>query len=156
MATDGFPAPDPPTASASPAELLRQRLTQGRGRLQVIVAVTLVWLMDLLLTAHLERDQMIAPAMKDLVTGVEWAGTILFVVVAFGLMVSPYRGGQRSLFRWGLVYLAFSVLQVMDNIGCMIFTAGHHQGGGLIGLWDVAAVYMESVLVFMSSTCFWM
>jgi hypothetical protein len=31
----------------------------------------------------------------------------------------------------------------------MIFTAGHHQGGGLGSLWDVAAVYMESVLVFM-------
>ena len=73
----------------------------------------------------------------------------MFVVVTVGLIVSLYRGGRRNLFRWGLVYLAFSVLQVVDNIGCMIFTANHHQGGGLTGLWDVAAVYMESVLVFM-------
>lgn len=132
----------------SPADVLRQRLTQGSGRLLVILAVALVWLMDLLLTAHLERDQMIDPAMKGLVTGVERSGTLLFVVVTLGLMISLYRGGQRSLFRWSLVYLAFSVLQVIDNIGCMIFTAHHHQGGGLTGLWDVAAVYMESVLVF--------
>ena len=120
-----------------------------RSRLLVIVAMTLVWLIDLLLTAHLERDQMIDPAMKGLVTNVERSGTLVFVVVTVGLIVSLYRGGRRNLFRWGLVYLAFSVLQVVDNIGCMIFTANHHQGGGLTGLWDVAAVYMESVLVFM-------
>jgi len=133
----------------SPADLLRERLTQGRGRLLVVAAVTLVWLMDLLLTAHLERDQMIEPAMKGLVTTVERTGTLVFVVVTIGLMVSLYRGGRRRLFRWGLIYLAFSVMQVMVNIWCMMFTAGHHQGGGLMGLWDVGAVYMESVLVFM-------
>jgi hypothetical protein len=37
---------------------------------------------------------------------------------------------------------------VIANVLAMIFTAGHHQGGGLSSLWDVAAVYMESVLVF--------
>lgn len=149
MAPDGSPALDQAALPDSPADVLRQRLTQGRGRLLVIAAMTLVWLMDLLLTAHLEQDQMIDPAMKGLVTGFERIGTLLFVVVTVGLMVSLYRGGRRSLFRWGLVYLSFSVLQVIDNIGCMIFTANHHQGGGLTGLWDVGAIYMESVLVFM-------
>lgn len=37
---------------------------------------------------------------------------------------------------------------MIANVLAMIFTAGHHQGGGLSSLWDVAAVYMESVLVF--------
>jgi len=64
-------------------------------------------------------------------------------------VIALYRGGRRRLFAWGLVYLAFSVTQVMANVLAMIFTADHHQGGGLGSLWDVAAVYMESVLVFM-------
>ena len=114
-----------------------------------MVAMLLVWLMDMLLTQHLEQDQMIAPELRGLVTTTERAGTVLFVIVTVGVMVSLYRGGRRSLFRWGLTYLAFSVVQVIANIGCMIFTAGHHQGVGLIGLWDVAVVYMQSVLVFM-------
>ncbi|MFM7315132.1 MAG: hypothetical protein ACKO0M_18560 [Cyanobium sp.] len=128
---------------------LRNRLTRGRGRLAVIAAMVLVWMMDLLLTAHLERDQMIAPSMRGAVTTLEWLGTVLFVIVSIGLAISLYRGACRSLFRWCLLYLSFSVLQVIDNIICMVFTAGHRQGGGLVGLWDVAAVYMESVLVFM-------
>ena len=133
----------------APADLLRQGLTSGRGRLAVNLAATAVWVMDLLLARDLERDQVIAPALKGVVTAVEQAGTLLFVVVTLGLITALLRGHRRALFRWGLVYLCFSVLQVIANVGAMIFTAGHHQGGGLTSLWDVAAVYMESVLVFM-------
>ena len=132
----------------SPADLLRDRLTHGRGRMAVIAATTSVWLMDLLLAQHLERDQVIAPGLRGLVSGTERLGTWLFVVVTVGLVVSLFRGSRRNLMHWSLVYLAFSVLQVIANVMAMIFTAGHHQGGGLTGLWDVAAVYMESVLVF--------
>jgi hypothetical protein len=38
---------------------------------------------------------------------------------------------------------------VIANVLAMIVTAGHHQGGGLSDLWDVASVYIESALVFM-------
>ena len=133
----------------APADLLRDRLTHGGGRLAVIAATTLVWLMDLLLAQNLERDQVIEPSLKAVVTGIERAGTLLFVVVTLGLVIALLRGLRRPLFRWGLVYLSFSVLQVIANVMAMIFTAGHHQGAGLTSLWDVAAVYMESVLVFM-------
>jgi hypothetical protein len=44
--------------NASPADLLRERLTHGRGRIAVI-ATTTVWIMDLLLANHLEQDQVI-------------------------------------------------------------------------------------------------
>jgi hypothetical protein len=133
----------------APAERLRERLTRGPGRLAVIAATSWVWLMDLLLARHLERDQMIEPNLKGIVSAIEHLGTFTFVVVTLGLVIALYRGGRRRLFAWGLVYLAFSVLQVIANVLAMIFTAGHHQGGGLSSLWDVAAVYMESVLVFM-------
>ncbi|MEY4360478.1 MAG: hypothetical protein RLZZ631_1964 [Cyanobacteriota bacterium] len=140
-------APNNPVAQA-PAHLLRDRLTRGGGRLAVITATTLVWLMDLVLAQHLEQDQVIAPSLKSVVTTVERIGTLLFVVVTAGLVFALLRGHRRSLFRWGLIYLCFSVLQVIANVWAMIFTAGHHQGAGLTSLWDVAAVYMESVLVF--------
>ena len=134
---------------AAPAERLRNRLTQGQGRLAVLIATTSVWLMDWQLSEHLQHDQLIEPQLKALMTGFERTSTVLFVVVSLGLLLALYQGRRRRLFRFGLLYLSFSVLQVVANVMAMIFTAGHHQGAGLASLWDVAAVYMETVLVFM-------
>ena len=46
-----IPEPSSPNATSelSPAAALRQRLTHGRGGLLVIIATTLVWVMDALL-----------------------------------------------------------------------------------------------------------
>jgi hypothetical protein len=140
------PAPDRAT---SPAEQLRNRLLSGRGRLLVLGATTSVWLIDLLLANHLERDQLIQPPWRDPIITIEHMGTLLFVVITAGLVLSLFRGGYRRLFRWSLAYLAFSVLQVIANVLGMVFTAHHAQGTGLSSLWDVMAVYMQSVLVFM-------
>ena len=138
-----------PMATALPSDLLRERLTSGNGRLLVIAATTLVWLMDLLLARHLESNQAIAVNLVGTVTSIERTGTILFVIVTVGLVLSLYRGKRRQLFGWSFLYLAFSVLQVIANVIAMIVTSGHHQGVGLTSLWDVAAVYTQSVLVFM-------
>lgn len=137
-----------PPSSPSAAGRLRERLSGGRGRLGVILATSLVWLMDNLLAWHLERDQRMAPALGALVSTIERTGTVLFVVVTVGLLIALYRSNHRALFRWGLTYLGFAVLQVIANVVSMVLTAGHHRGGGLGTLWDVAAVYLESVLVF--------
>ena len=135
--------------SAGPADMLRERLTSGRGRLAVIAATTGVWGMDLLLVNHLRHRSLIAPNLSDLVHSIDIIATIAFIAVTIGLTVSLFRGKNRHLFRWALAYLLFSMLQVIANVLSMVATAGSHQGGGLAGLWDVAAVYMESVLVFM-------
>ncbi|MEY4298327.1 MAG: hypothetical protein RLZZ423_1506 [Cyanobacteriota bacterium] len=132
-----------------PADRLRQRLLDGRGRWLVLVATSTVWLMDLLLAHHLEQDQQIESAWKGPVTAIEQAGTLLFVVITTGLIVTLFRGSQRQLFRWSLAYLSFSVVQVIANVLGMVFTAHHAEGTGLTSLWDVAAVYMQCVLVFM-------
>jgi hypothetical protein len=143
-------AADPTTDPAtSPAEQLRNRLLRGRGRLLVLGATTSVWLIDLLLANHLERDQLIQQPWRDPIITIEHMGTLLFVVITVGLVLSLFRGGHRRLFRWSLAYLAFSVLQVIANVLGMVFTAHHAQGTGLSSLWDVMAVYMQSVLVFM-------
>jgi hypothetical protein len=105
--------------------------------------------MDLLLVNHLRHRSLIAPNLSDLVHSIDTVATIAFIAVTIGLTISLFRGKNRHLFRWALAYLLFSMLQVIANVLSMVATAGSHQGGGLAGLWDVAAVYMESVLVFM-------
>jgi len=105
--------------------------------------------MDLLLVHHLENRREISPDLDRLVHSIDVIGTIAFIVVTACLTISLYRGRTRQLFRWALVYLLFSVLQVITNVLSMVASAGSHQGGGLAGLWDVAAVYVETVLVFM-------
>ena len=115
----------------------------------VVAATTVVWMMDLLLGNNLSKQKVISPDLDLLVYKMNLAGTIAFVVLTLGLTISLFRGHKRELFRWALAYLLFSILQVITNVLSMVASAGSHQGGGLIGLWDVAAVYMESVLVFM-------
>lgn len=136
-------------AGRGPADLLRDRLTMGRGRLAVIAATTVVWMVDLLLVNHLKNRQLISPDLDDLVHSIDLIGNIAFVAITVGLAICLFRGHRRELFRWALAYLLFSVVQVVTNVLSMVASADQHQGGGLGGLWDVAAVYMESVLVFM-------
>lgn len=112
----------------SPADQLRERLTHGHGRLAVLIATTGVWLMDWQLSEHLQHDQVIAPQLKAWMSAFERSSTVLFVLVTLGLLLSLYQGKRRPLFRFGLLYLSFSVLQVVANVMAMIFTAGHHQG----------------------------
>ena len=133
----------------APADRLRERLLYGRGRLLVLLATTSVWLIDLLLAHHLEQTQQIQPPWRGPIITIEHTGTLLFVLVTAGLVVSLFRGSRRRLVQWSLAYLAFSVLQVIANVLGMVFTAHHAKGTGLSSLWDVMAVYMQSVLVFM-------
>jgi len=140
---------EPQQAAGGPADLLRDRLTRGRGRLAVIAATTGVWMVDLLLVGHLKNRKLISPDLDNLVHTVDLVGTIAFVAISLGLAISLFRGQKRELFRWALAYLLFSMVQVITNVLSMVASADQHQGGGLGGLWDVAAVYMESVLVFM-------
>jgi len=143
----------PPHSSSNtklgPADLLRDRLTRGRGRLAVIAATTGVWMMDLLLVNHLKNREVLTADIGTVVHNIDLIGTVAFIAVTLGLTISLFRGHKRELFRWALAYLLFSMVQVITNVLSMVASAGSHQGGGLVGLWDVAAVYMESVLVFM-------
>lgn len=137
------------TTQSLPIDLLRLRLSQGRGRLLVVAATTCVWVMDQLLARQLSQDEVIAPTLRSELLLVEQSAAVVFVVVTMGLLLALFRGSRRHLLRWGLLYLTFSVIQVIANVLAMVYTAGHHHGGGLFSLWHVAALYMESVLVFM-------
>ncbi|MEB3307442.1 MAG: hypothetical protein VKK98_04730 [Cyanobacteriota bacterium] len=136
-------------AGTDPADRLRERLIEGRGRLLVVLATGSVWLLDLLLGHRLERHQVIGMQVQGLVRQLELAGDVMFVIVTLGLILSLYRGHRNRLFRWALVYLLVAMLQVIGNVFGMVVTASTPQDQALTGLWDVAAVYMQSVLVFM-------
>ncbi|MEB3330989.1 MAG: hypothetical protein VKI83_00640 [Synechococcaceae cyanobacterium] len=47
------------------------------------------------------------------------------------------------------MYLVLAMVQVVANVVGMVSTGSKLKGGGLESLWDVGAVYMESVVVFM-------
>lgn len=158
MADPAAPAPSSPelsepvavptAASASPAGLLRQRLTHGHGRLLVLLAMAVVWLMDTLLVDRIKAHHLAADTFMPLLSGIEHISTVVFAVVSVGLGLSLYRLSQRHLVMWGLAYLAVAMVQVFANVLSMVMTASHVKGGGLLSLWDVVGVYMETVVVF--------
>ncbi|MFM7268143.1 MAG: hypothetical protein ACKOZT_06090 [Cyanobium sp.] len=137
-------APDLP-----PAEALRQRLTHGSARFWVLLATTLVWVMDTSLVRHIERNHIVAGTYSSALSQLEMVSSVVFVIVTLGLAHALFSSSLQNLFRWALVYLVVSMVQVVANVLSMVATASSVHGGGLTGLWDVAAVYMQSVVVFM-------
>ncbi len=133
----------------SPAEALRQRLTQGSARFWVLLATTLVWVMDTSLVRHIERNHIVAGTYSTVLSRLELASSLVFVVVTLGLAHALFSASLQNLFRWALIYLVASMVQVVANVLSMVATASSVHGGGLGGLWDVAGVYMQSVVVFM-------
>jgi hypothetical protein len=149
MPTISEPSSPDATAELSPAAALRQRLTHGRGRLLVIIATTLVWVMDALLVHRIEAHHRVAYRFNPLLSSLERISTLAFTIVTVGLAISLYRSRHQHLFVWSLTYLVISMVQVVANVMAMVMTSSAVQGGGLANLWDVAAVYMESVIMFM-------
>ena len=149
MPTISEPSSPDATAELSPAAALRQRLTHGRGRLLVIIATTLVWVMDALLVHRIEAHHRVAHSFNPLLSSLERISTLAFIIVTMGLTIALYRSRHQHLFVWSLTYLVISMVQVVANVMAMVMTSSAVQGGGLANLWDVAAVYMESVIVFM-------
>ena len=134
---------------APPSVALREALTHGRGRLMVVLATTLVWVMDALLVNRIESHHMVAHNFNPLLSTMERISTIAFIIVTVGMTISLYRAKHKHLFTWTLAYLVISMVQVVANVLSMVGTSSSVKGGGLANLWDVAAVYMESVIVFM-------
>ncbi len=112
-----IPEPSSPDATAelSPAAALRQRLTHGRGRLLVIIATTLVWVMDALLVHRIEAHHMVAHSFNPLLSSLERISTLAFIIVTVGLAIALYRSRHQHLFVWSLTYLVISMVQVVAS-----------------------------------------
>jgi hypothetical protein len=145
--------PDLPSPASSdldgPAATLRRRLTRGRGRLLVLLSTSLVWVMDTLLMRRLEAHHQVAGTAQVLPLMLERLSTLAFIIVSLGMARALYRSRHERLFGWTLGYLVIAMMQVVANVVSMVVTSSAIKGGGLTTLWDVAAVYMESVVVFM-------
>jgi hypothetical protein len=142
-----FPADREP--GLLPGAALRQHLIDGKGRLLVILATSLVWVLDALLVQRIEANNLAAHHSHPLLGSLERISTLAFIIVTVGLGMSLYRPKHRSLFAWSLTYLVISMAQVIANVMSMVGSGTSIKGGGLTNLWDVAAVYAETVIVFM-------
>jgi hypothetical protein len=89
-----------------------------------------------------------ADSFTPLLSGIEHISTVMFAVVSAGLGLSLYRFNQRHLVGWGLSYLAVALVLVFANVLSMVMTASHVKGQGLLSLWHVMGVSMETVIVF--------
>ncbi len=138
-----------PAADLTPAGALQERLTHGKGRLLVLLATTVVWVMDSLLVERIEGHHKVAHSFNSLLSSLERISTLAFIIVTVGLAISLYRSRHQHLFVWSLSYLVISMVQVVANVVSMVATSSAIKGGGMANLWDVGAVYMESVIVFM-------
>jgi hypothetical protein len=112
-----IPEPSSPDATAelSPAAALRQRLTHGRGRLLVMIATTLVWVMDALLVHRIEAHHRVAYSFNPLLSSLERISTLAFIIVTVGLTIALYRSRHQHLFVWSLTYLVISMVQVVAS-----------------------------------------
>jgi len=148
MTSDGAITTDTDADDLGPAARLQARVHAGAGRLLVFVAILTIWLMDTFLSRHLVSSGVVSSHV-ELLDGLEWFGTAVFVITSVVLMVAMTRRYNRLLIPAASVYLVVAVLQVVANVIGMVSTAETHHGGGLGTLWDVAFVYGMSVVVFM-------
>lgn len=150
MESDGQPAIEEHTPHHhhhGPAEHLRERLVEGRGRLIILGAVIFIWVMDTVLSRHLVASGAVGPR-GQLLDILEWIGTAIMVATTVFLVMALTRRYNALLIPAVALYLGYAVLQVVVNVISMLATAGNHKGGGLSSLWDVALVYAMSVIVF--------
>ena len=137
------------TSTAKPADRLREKLLHGSGRWLVAAYVLAVWLLDHLVSDRIVVGGVLDPALVGVVAGFERVSTVVMLVVSLCLLYALFRPLPGLLLGSAAAYLAVSVLQVAANVLSMVLTAHVKSGSGLATLWDVAAVYAMSVVVFM-------
>ena len=137
------------TTAATPQERLLAQLGSRTGRLFLVAAVLVVWVVDFALSHRLVDSGGITGNPREAMRIFEDASTIAFIVVSGALIVAVLARAHRWMPWLLLVYLGFSVVQVIVNVGSLLATAHlQESGAGLTGLWDVGAVYVMSVIVF--------
>ena len=75
----------------APAEQLYARLSSGHGRFLIIVATTLVWILNTTLGRYLVRKDILAGSAAAIERPLEWIGTAIFLVVTVSLIVVIYK-----------------------------------------------------------------
>ena len=79
------------TTKLAPAEQLYAHLNQGHGRFLIIVATTVVWILNTTLGRYLVRNEVLTGSSASVERPLEWIGTIIFVLVTVGLILVIYK-----------------------------------------------------------------
>ena len=132
-----------------PASALRLKLVQGRGRWLCLGALVAIWLLDSSLSRVLLRSDIIGDHMQYFDRIIEELSGYLFLVVTSVMAFAVMRPLPRLVIPMASVYSVFAVVQLIANVLSMVLTAHVKTGIGLTQLFDVAAVYVMSVVVFM-------
>lgn len=132
------PFPADQASGLAPAAALRERLTHGKGRLLVILATSVVWVMDALLVQRIEAHHRVAYSFNPLLSSLERLSTLAFIIVTVGLAIALYRSRNQQLFVWSLTYLVISMVQVIANVVSMVATTSAVKGedSPISGTWQ--------------------
>lgn len=137
-----------PATPRSPQQRLRDELAGINGRLFLVGAVLAVWLLDTVLSHRLADSGAVDGKPRAAMVIFENVSTVLFIVISVALIACVIFKWNHAFVPLAVTYLAFSVVQVAVNVFSLVISAGHQADVGLAGLWDVAAVYIMTVLVF--------
>ena len=135
--------------TATPQQRVREELASWGGKLFLVGAIVVVWLVDFALSHRLVDSGAVQGWGESVMRTFEDVSTVLFIAISLALIVAVFRDWRPLWVPLVTVYLAFSVLQVMVNVAGLIGAAHLQDDTALSGLWDVAAVYVMSVVVFM-------
>jgi hypothetical protein len=133
----------------SPASALRLKLVSRSGRWLCLAALVAIWLVDNSLSNVLLRSDIIGDRIQHLDRLFEAVSGYLFLLVTSVMAYAIFRPLPRLVIPMAVVYSGFAVAQLVANVLSMVLTAHVKSGIGLTELWDVAAVYAMSVVVFM-------
>lgn len=132
-----------------PAERLRNRILNGDGRYTVLAATTVIWVMDVLLHRRLTEIGLVESGAGEFASRLDAASAYVFVFTSLPLLYALWRPLPHLIFRFASAYIGFAAVQVVANVIQMVNSAAALSGDGLGSLWDIGAMYLMSVTVFM-------
>lgn len=135
--------------SIPPATRLRNKILNGYGRFTVLAATTVIWVMDLLLHNRLAEVGLLAGGTGQFATTLDAVSAYVFIFTSLPLLYALWRPLPHLVFRFAAAYIAFAAIQVVANVLEMVSSAHLLSGDGLGSLWDIGAMYLMSVTVFM-------
>ena len=135
--------------SIPPATRLRNKILNGYGRFTVLAATTVIWVMDLLLHNRLAEVGLLEGGTGQFATTLDAVSAYVFIFTSLPLLYALWRPLPHLVFRFAAAYIAFAAVQVVANVLEMVSSAHLLSGDGLGSLWDIGAMYLMSVTVFM-------
>lgn len=123
------------------------RTARLRG-LELALGLLIVQVLDITASWQIQAGAVFSQTAGDVLFLVDALTTVVFIAMAFALVISTVRGDDSKINRYALIYLAMATVQVTLNVVLMV-ASGHTRNDSLLwGLWDLGAAYLLIVAVF--------